>query len=285
MQIRNVELKTLFSEKMERICNIQNIQGYFYDQNKNTFNGIFEAATISNIEEEFRFRLLPFSFAEFHNKAVLAKALGCDFYFFLYKEYSHSVRIYKITASQEQHYEYKFECEYPEHDFLEFWKQKKNVKNKKSYIHGLAKRIDKSPFDMMLEKNGQQWGGNLDGFIIKNDRILGIIEERYTEKKALRMYDPADYFSDDLYSWKYLFAIKTKLNVPFFLLTFSKNKHNYEESNLVGITEIESIDNNKLTYKTTNDIENMKPFENIFSNVLDARDYIWKEIEAFYKNN
>ena len=108
--------------------------------------------------------------------------------------------------------------------------------------------IREEDFDKLFEKNQTSWSGNIDAFTTERDehgkiQITSLIECRYTSKGSVSCYDPNDYYRNnggDFYTWNGLWKIKRKLEIPLYLITFSRDVNFREE---LGVTEI--IDFNK----------------------------------------
>ncbi|PSQ54297.1 MAG: hypothetical protein BRD28_02620 [Bacteroidetes bacterium QH_10_64_37] len=111
--------------------------------------------------------------------------------------------------------------------FADFWADLKGTDQTKG-LPDAGARIQNSNVDQVLDGAGLAWGGNVDGVLFDaSGEVKSIIEVRKTTRSGLDEYDPSDYFhyrGGDYNTWKPLFRIAHRLEVPLVLLTFKRGE-------------------------------------------------------------
>jgi hypothetical protein len=131
--------------------------------------------------------------------------------------------------------------------FVKFWAELKGTTSTKG-LPDADVRIEDSNVDNVIREANLEWGGNVDGILMNDDReVRAIIECRKTTKSNLENYDPNDYFhyrGGDYNTWRPLYNISTELEVPLVLLTFKRGE------NRCGCTYIDDMSRSHgLTYR------------------------------------
>ena len=135
--------------------------------------------------------------------------------------------------------------------------------------------MEQSYFDALLESHDEKWGGNIDGYLVSGSGadldIWGVVENRYTNKVPIRKYDPQDFFQSgggDYYTWLPLILLCRQLRLPLFLATYS-NRAN--EERLMGLTRVEGLGANGLTYVRNEAGREIRPCDHILSDTGEVR--------------
>ncbi len=163
-----------------------------------------------------------------------------------------------------------------EPEFMKWWNSiKKLSQTKRTYE--ARKRQDQTLFDEIIERNGSAWGGNIDGFVLSDDKnqVKAIIEVRQTHNFPIDKYDPAKFFlgtqtkSGDFKTWLPLIYLKRAYNIPIILITISSI-----DKTKFGFTEVESMDKKALYYK-----DKIHPFDNVTNDFNDFKEWLKQIIE------
>ncbi len=254
MKIRNTEGKHDFSISIDRAFHIYDMQGLLMDGQEN-FTAAVEAFEIGPKERVEKIMGHVFSSEELYRKSCFAAEVGVPFFLLHHRENTAEKENFIVMdevvpdrehKSPERINRYKM----TEKEFLAWWRERKKTVQTKQYRKDFQKRVKTSYFDWLLESNGEKWGGNIDGYFVSpdDDRILGIVEKRFTNGNSLKRYDPADYFKcggGDYYTWKPLIQLRDQLAVPLFLFTFSNISG---ETSKVGMTVVDILKRNGIEY-------------------------------------
>ena len=81
--------------------------------------------------------------------------------------------------------------------FINWWKEIKETVQTKPFVNGARARASKTLFDKVLVRHGLLWGGNLDGFLILNNKVVAVIDNLSCSSGKLKDYNPikSKYFS------------------------------------------------------------------------------------------
>ena len=205
-----------------------------------------------------------FSHNQLHSKLYLSKLLKLPLYFMVYQ--SNRFIIYQVVeVSGKIVFEKKEELN--EEEFVQWWRILKGHKQNKPFHE--PNRINHSMFDIVIEKRGFSWGGNVDGFMFKNKNIVCILENIYTQKNPLdsEKGDPRTYFKTkgpNYNSWKPIVLLSRILNVPLFLFTWDGKS----EEEKIGFSVIDKLSPEDIVYRGN------PPFKNI----IQGKDIIIKTI-------
>lgn len=274
MKIRSTENSHFFQEKLFKELNAFELQGLLMDENRN-FTAAVEA--IEYNENENPDLKNVFSKEELYAKYRLAEELEVPFY--LIQFFRGKFGIAKVYKSSDDSIELSKIKEKTEEEFIEFWKELKKTKQVHALLNGAYERTEKTIFDKVLRKANLEWGGNIDGFIMKRKKIVAIIDNISIGEKSGsidgKYANPALYFfkrGPRYETWLSSVKLARQLNVPHFLFTI--DKVNPEEEH-IGFTKIEKLTKNGIFYE-----KNKGPNENI----LEGLNNILLEIEKALKN-
>ena len=154
---------------------------------------------------------------------------------------------------------------------VSFWhKIKQTVQTHPFDKNGAKNRTHKTRIDAILESNGLEWGGNIDGFILKDGKVGAIIDcisigqasQRMTHGLTDPKADPALYFNargPKYETWLSTIILARTLNVPHLLFTLNKVDMEQEAIGLAGI--------DKLTRKGINYYQGIKPNGNVIRGI------------------
>ncbi|WP_270290857.1 hypothetical protein [Enterococcus casseliflavus] len=130
---------------------------------------------------------------------------------------------------------------------VNFWrKHKRTIQTHPFDKNGAKTRAGKTRIDGILEANGLEWGGNIDGFIINNNKVIAIIDcisigiasQRNTHDLTDPKADPAIYFKKrgpKYTTWLSTIILARALNVPHLLFTLNKVDTDQEAIGLAGV--------------------------------------------------
>ena len=268
---RNTERFHAFAHEVAQRCGIYDLQGLL-------LNGSWEptaAVEAYELSEPLGVRPLigtVISAGELYVKCVFAERAGVPLYLLTSVQGQRGVTIYEFQAN---HRVKRPHCasaeEKSEAEFAAWWQERKQTVQTKAYRPDLSGRISHSYFDGLLEACGEKWGGNIDGYLVSRDtgdvEIWGIVENRFTNKTALNVYDPQKYFQcggGDYYTWLPLVNLCKQMAVPLFLTTYS-NRPN--ETRSAGLTGIDSLTQDGITYWKNRSGDQILPCRNILSDV------------------
>lgn len=284
---RNTEGTNEFADSIDNELSIYDMQGLLIGSNGN-FTAAIEAFELPNGERCNSLEEKAFGSEEaLYIRARFAEQVGVPFYVLLHHEGSSNISIYEFCADHDTH-----KCErrqlfsLREPAFIEWWHERKQTVQTKPYRMAFQDRVERSYFDNLLEANDLKWGGNVDGYFVSaaddNYLVEGIIEKRFTTKKSIYRYDPADYFhfgGGDYYTWKALFTLKNILNVPLYLFTFSQREN---EENLVGATIVTNLTREGISYINDGQNDQIKPSNSICNNETELRNKIAYLSDLYY---
>lgn len=165
MKIRSTENSHFFQEKLFKELNAFELQGLLMDENRN-FTAAVEA--IEYNENENPDLKNVFSKEELYAKYRLAEELEVPFY--LIQFFRGKFGIAKVYKSSDDSIELSKIKEKTEEEFIEFWKELKKTKQVHALLNGAYERTEKTIFDKVLRKANLEWGGNIDGFIMKRKK-------------------------------------------------------------------------------------------------------------------
>jgi hypothetical protein len=254
MQIRSSERKHEFTNRLFRLMEIYSLGGLTLNRDRFFTAGV-EAVQFSAGEKADPRRI--FNRPEVEAKYYLASLINVPLYFLVAQE--GDITIYQIVRSDRLYFRRIRNVNY--RDFPSWWAEIKQTKQPKP-IYEASDRIKEPIFDTLLEKAGLAWGGNIDGFILRDNRILAIIENIYTNNNPLesRWGEPAPYFmgkGPNYNTWEPTVMLANILGVPLFLFTF-EGKNNKER---IGFTVIDYLSTEGIYYKGP------RPNENIISGI------------------
>lgn len=249
MKVRSTENSHAFTKKLFSKINAYDIQGLTINHSKTDFLVGLEALELEE-NEEFNFSLLKKAFPinEIFAKSLLCDKLKIPFYVLTSKNGLFDV--YKINRNKDfnvvQSFQFatkealnivQIEKNMDEKQFISWWRKIKKTTQNKPFINGAGERASKTIFDSTLAKDNLLWGGNLDGFIIKDNKIVGIVDN-LSAGSDITKYNPAekDWFTVWILHINSVLA-KT-LNVPHFIFTIDKYHPNEE---VIGLCAVDTL--------------------------------------------
>ena len=281
MKRRSVEGAHLFAQEVAEKCCISDLGGLLLDDRGN-FTTAIEALELEPSETGQNLSslldangLTPL----FYRNAQFAENLGLPFCILAHIRGTSNIHVYQVIPEKHGVLTCSSHEILTEAGFLQWWQERKKTKQVKPYRQELTQRAETSYFDNLLERHDLKWGGNIDGYLMGYHsgafRIRGIIENRFTKKVALSQYDPNAFFrygGGDYNTWQPLITLKDSLQVPLFVMTYSKRDG---EENQVGITQIlGQTRESGLQYVQDEEGNPIRPCDRIFQNPEDIQSWI-----------
>lgn len=275
---RNTEREHAFSAQVARYCQIYDLQGVLMDKDWKPTAAV-EAFTADTVLETEQIVGSVLSRDDLYAKCVFAEKAGIPLYLLLHTQGQPGIMVYEFQADHAQKAPAPVSEErLSEQAFVAWWRRKKGTEQTKSYGSDLQSRIRASYFDTVLEGAGESWGGNVDGFLISREtgdmEILGIVENRYTQKTPLREYDPNHFFhyrGGDYNTWLPLFNLCIAMRIPLFLMTYSNRQG---ETGLTGVTQLKSLDKTGLIYICSEGKTPLYPQTHIMSSLSGIKEWL-----------
>jgi hypothetical protein len=245
LRIRSTERPHDFSRRLYEALGIQSLQGLTLDS-RNRFTAGIEAVEFESVAEANPAGV--FTGNEWLAKYALCRALSIPLFLVTHTNGDTSIEVLLIS---EEAGSLRFELvEKMTFDrFRNWWATIKGTVQTKGLIEA---RSRVSLFDTELEKGRLSWGGNIDGYLLaENRRPLEIIEERFTGRSSLESYDPAEYYlglpgrGGDYHTWQPLALLAIQLRIPLVLLTFERNS----DRERVGFAVVNEISSESLSYR------------------------------------
>lgn len=239
MKIRTTERSHNFRTDFFNKFNIHQLEGLTLDSDYN-FTACVEAIEFSP-HENINIKDI-FTKDEINAKMIIADTLNIPFY--IIAERNWEFYIWQVQKEQQFKPLYKLN----NLQFVKWWANIKRTPQPKR-LYEARERANKSRFDNLLEANGLAWGGNLDGFIVKENKVAAIIENIFTKYDLTSKYaDPYLYFKSkgpNYNSWLPTVKLARFFNVPLFLFTYEANTNNER----VGFTVIDSLSKESIEYR------------------------------------
>lgn len=285
---RNTENLHSFSEEINKKLDIFDMQGLLLNKDE-AFTAAIEAFEYSDRTQATSICQDAFETVEdLYVRSCFAEAVGVPFYVLLHKQRGSQVTFYQVSPDREKQQPVCVErFRLTEGEFIQWWRKNKQTEQTKEYRRDFRNRIRESYYDETLESNGLKWGGNIDGYFVDRNaeerKIGGIIEKRYTNKKSIEEYDPADYFfcgGGDYHTWKPLFLLKEQMyqgkeDIPIFLFTHSNQEG---EERKVGVTIVDKLTPEGIEYIKDETGEPIRPNQMICDSVQELKEkikYLW----------
>lgn len=282
MKKRDVERHHEFEEKIAKQCGIFELGGLLLNDNWNPTVAV-EAFELTSEEKECSISALLESngFTKtIYMDSVFAQKLGIPLFIIAHVQGRPRIHLYEVqTGDRDNELLCVDHNVLTEQEFIQWWQAKKGTVQTKPYRDDFQNRAQTSYFDFLLESHGLKWGGNIDGYILKDCggvySIGAIIENRFTTKTALSNYDPNKFYvgynGGDRNTWLPLMKLKDRLNIPLFLMTYSNRS---EEQNQVGITKILGQSEDGLVYMKNQSDETVRPCDNILRDLSEIENWI-----------
>lgn len=237
---RTSENKHKFTDKIMRELNAFSIENITMNENmENPLCGL-EAITVE-LGELFRWKktlLKLFTANQLRAKFFLCKELEIPFYIIVYNE---NTGYYRISECYVNNSTNKIDIIDRERylsmqEFLKWYKRIKPSTQTKELSNGAEKRI--GTIDCVLDEFGMQWGGNVDAFIVgENKKIMAIIDnisigDGNLEKDFLEIKQITPY------SFRANSVIAKKLRVPHIICTIDKRRELKEHMGISVLKEL-----------------------------------------------
>lgn len=271
MRIRSTESNHQFTNTLYRNISAYHLEGLTMDANRN-FTAAVEAVELDAYEEIHVSEIFPEE--ELKAKYLLATSIKVPLYIITCKiDY---FIIYKVSLDINRNlfFEEEFICD--SNGFVNWWARIKKTQQPHPLLNGGQYRAGKTKFDGLIEATGQAWGGNIDGFVIRENKIVAIIDNisigftRIENKVA----DPARFFhkrGPKYTTWLSTVKLAKQLNVPHILLTIDANNPTAE---VVGMSIIEHLDTSGVYYHN-----NVTPPNNIIRGMTNIINNINRTIQ------
>ena len=286
MKLRSTENEHSFTNKLLSEINAYEIQGLTINKKKDKFLTGMEAIELQD-DEELNFKnltkLIPPN--SLYAKLLITEVLNIPLYIPTYKNKLYS--IYSITKNKDYKISKKLqfidksainikECSLnlSEEQFIEWWKKVKETIQTKEFVNGAGIRADKTVFDNVLGKYGLYWGGNVDGFVIKDNKIIGIIDN-LSAGSNIEEYNPALQRWFSVWILHINSVLAQTLKVPHLILTIDKY---HPDNEIVGLSAIDTL----YLYKNSKEIKffnNVSPDKNIVMGMDNIKNQIFELLE------
>lgn len=271
MKFYSSENNHFFTEILFEKISAYSFENITFDHERN-FSAIVEAVEFLDYEK----REIETIFKHDH---ILARLLVSDLLnipFYIIASQNHWFYIYQVRIFNGK-INYFNENQLTEIEFIKWWTSVKGSNQTHQLVNGAINRVGKSIFHKTLTKYGLMWGGNIDGIIIKDNKVLAVIDNISIAFTSLdsKKADPALFFKKRgprYETWYSTVKLANTLNVPHILLTFDKNNPKDEK---VGITVIDYLSKDGIFYK-----KNIKPYNNIIYGLESISKYIEKIISS-----
>lgn len=268
MKIRSSENSHEFQTVLFQKLNAYYLQGLLMNDNHD-FTMAVEAIEYEDSEIVTK---VPFTQDELYARYILAKQLGVPFYLVFYHKNEFTLSEVILEGCRIKLSLVK-KCN--EEEFATWWSTYKKTKQTKLLNNGGEARIGETVFDATLRKYGLEWGGNIDGFVLSEDRTsVAYVIDNISVSKANLKDDPAQYFNSPnqkhgprYEGWYGSIKLSSQLNVPQVLITYDKRNPKEEH---VGITTFRRLDEKGVYYT-----DDLSPMDNIKTGI----DNIVKEIK------
>ncbi|WP_066174454.1 hypothetical protein [Bacillus marinisedimentorum] len=260
MKIRTTEREHQFRTDFFDRLNIHQLEGLTLDTAYH-FTACIEAVDYE-AGEEISVETL-YTPQEIGARHIIANKLGIPFYMVAQRDWE--FHIYEVLYPSG---EYKFLYKLDRAPFLIWWSRIKGTRQPKR-LYEAQPRVSRSSFDNLLEANNMAWGGNVDGYIVKDNEIKAIVENIFTAKFELtdQKADPARYFhtkGPNYNSWLPNVKLAQAFDVPLFLFTYEAGSADER----IGFTVVDSLSRRGIVYRN-----NVHPYQNVLTgmnNIVEA---------------
>ena len=244
MYIRTTEREHQFTSELFEALNAYSLQGLTLTADLQKWTAAIEAVQFDD-DEDVDFKG-AFPVKDVTAKLCLARAVGVPLYFIAYRAQLYFIFSVNNVGGKIQ---YKKEAEFSEDGFISWWKGIKGTIQTKDFNNGAQERVSNSIFDRVLAKHNLLWGGNIDGFILREDEPVCIIDNIYSRLHPLdsSRADPANYFfkrGPNYNTWLPTVKLAQDLDIPHLLFTIDGN-NNRER---IGLTVIDHLSSEGIFY-------------------------------------
>lgn len=267
MKIRTSENAHNFQKRLFNRLQAHSLQGLLMND-RHEFTTAIEAVEYEEGDDKTK---VPFTQKELHARYVLAREAGVPLYLLCYMD-----SLYKLIKVKENNNQIVLNLDdrFDERGFIQWWRERKKTVQTKQLNNGGEARLGETVFDTVLRRHGYEWGGNIDGFVLSDDkqRVSYIIDNISVSKRDLND-EPSHYFNSPnprhgprYEGWYAAVKLANQIGVPHLLFTIDKNDETKEH---IGLTAIERLSPEGIFY-----VENQKPNNNI----VEKLDFIVKAI-------
>lgn len=239
MKIRSSENSHIFQQRLFERFPAYSLQGLLMN-GSHDFTAAVEAAEYEDGDDKTK---MPMKTEEIYAKYVLAREVGIPLYVLCYMD-----GIYKIIEVCEENGSIRprlAEC-LEEDGFVQWWAGRKQTVQVKMLHNGGEERLGETVFDRILRKHGYEWGGNIDGFVLTEDkRHVRFVIDNISVSRPNLADEPSHYFHSKnpkhgprYEGWYAAVRLAVHLQVPHALFTIDK-RDEYAEH--IGFTIIERL--------------------------------------------
>ncbi len=254
MLIRSTEKEHDFTNRLFERLKLFSIQGLTMSADKHWTAGV-EAIQYDDNETVQLERIFPI--VQVKAKYYLSKTLGIPFYFVIWQK--GVFKVFNIWFDDQGRFCSSQEHEFDEYGYVSWWSTLKGLPQPKPLLEKASIRVQRSVFDIALEKHDMAWGGNIDGYMFKHKQFACIVENIYTYKHPLESErgEPSFYFfkqGPNYNTWFPTVTLAHQLGIPLFLFTINGNTND----DRIGFTVIDHLESSGIYYR-----DNLKPNNNI----------------------
>lgn len=256
MKIRTSENSHDFQTRLFSRLQAYSLQGLLMND-RHEFTTAIEAVEYEVGDDKTK---VPFTQSELHARYVLAREAGVPLYLLCYMDRLY--KLIKVTENKDQ-VVLRVVDRLDETGFIQWWGERKQTVQTKHLNNGGEVRLGETVFDTVLRRNGYEWGGNIDGFVLSGDNqhVAYIIDNISVSRKDLND-EPSHYFNSPnprhgprYEGWYAAVKLANQIQVPHLLFTIDKRDETKEH---IGLTVIEKLSPEGIFY-----VNNQKPNDNV----------------------
>lgn len=239
MKIRTSENSHDFQTRLFSRLQAYSLQGLLMND-RHEFTTAIEAVEYEVGDDKTK---VPFTQSELHARYVLAREAGVPLYLLCYMDRLY--KLIKVTENKDQ-VVLRVVDRLDETGFIQWWGERKQTVQTKHLNNGGEVRLGETVFDTVLRRNGYEWGGNIDGFVLSGDNqhVAYIIDNISVSRKDLND-EPSHYFNSPnprhgprYEGWYAAVKLANQIQVPHLLFTIDKRDETKEH---IGLTVIEKL--------------------------------------------
>ena len=256
MKIRTSENSHDFQTRLFSRLQAYSLQGLLMND-RHEFTTAIEAVEYEVGDDKTK---VPFTQSELHARYVLAREAGVPLYLLCYMDRLY--KLIKVTENKDQ-VVLRVVDRLDETGFIQWWGERKQTVQTKHLNNGGEVRLGETVFDTVLRRNGYEWRGNIDGFVLSGDNqhVAYIIDNISVSRKDLND-EPSHYFNSPnprhgprYEGWYAAVKLANQIQVPHLLFTIDKRDETKEH---IGLTVIEKLSPEGIFY-----VNNQKPNDNV----------------------
>lgn len=267
MRIRTSENIHQFQTQLFQRLDAYSLQGLLMND-KHEFTAAVEAVEYEAGDEKGK---LPFREPEIYARYILAREAGIPLFILCYMD-----SVYKILSVREENGRVKLRMahQFSEKEFIQWWGELKQTVQTKQLNNGGEPRIGETIIDSVLRKYGYEWGGNIDGFVLTEDRNhieyvidnISVSQPNLADEPSHYFHSPNPKHGPRYEGWYAAVKLAAQLQVPHLLFTIDKKEQMLEH---IGLTVIERLTPDGIFFAggVTPDHNILCGLENIVQNV------------------